>query len=152
MQLVEKSYDPAKISWFVWLLCKIFPYKELGWKEIREVFFRWTLLRIPFTGWKVCLHRLDAENWHEQCHDHPWDFYAIVLGPGYYERVDPKQKTTGSGIRCGDDLFWRRPGAILWRPAESKHNVITLAGRPNWSIVIMSQKKRPWGLLPCTQE
>jgi hypothetical protein len=142
-----KEYDPKKINWLVALLCRWFPYKEIGWKDIDEVFFRWTLAQA--FGYKLVLHRLDAENWHVNCHDHPWDFLAIVIGPGYYEMLDPKQKIRNKGRDCGRSVYWRGPLSLLWRPAESKHNVITKPGKPNWSLVLMKPKRRGWGFMTC---
>lgn len=140
---VAKEYNHNKINWFVGLLYRFFPYKEIGWKHINEVFFRWTILSTPW--FKVVLHRLDAVNWHAQCHDHPWDFLAIVLGPGYWEMLDPKQKVISHGKYCGGSVYWRGPLSLLYRPAETKHNVITKDGKPNWSIVILANKRRGWG-------
>lgn len=147
---MSKERDPAKLGWLVNRLCKWFTYKELGWKEIDEVFFRWTLWE---TRWfKVVLHRLEAENWHTKCHDHPWDFLAIILWGGYWEELDPKQRRRNVGRYCYGNTWWRRAGSILYRPAETKHNVVTRRGIPNWSIVIMTNKRRPWGLVSCVQE
>lgn len=114
------------------LLCWLLPFKEMGWKEINEVFFRWTLLK---THWfSIYIHRLDAQLWHPQCHDHPWWFVAIIISGGYWEEF--KGKT-----------LWRAPGSILYRPAVSQHNVRT--NKVNWSIVIVGRKERDWGFLKC---
>jgi hypothetical protein len=145
-----KERDPQKLGWLVSTLCKYFPYKEIGWQDIDEVFFRWTIVD---THWfKIVLHRLDAEYWHSECHDHPWDFLAIVLWDGYWELLDNTQGIRNRGQHCGDNVYWRGPGSLLYRRAESKHNVITPRRRPNWSIVIMGTKRRPWGFLPCTKD
>jgi hypothetical protein len=126
------------------LLCNIFPYKEIGWKEIGEVFYRWTLLRTPW--FKVCLHYLQAEHWAPYCHDHPWDFWAIILKNGYWEKLDYEQskRLRNHGQHCGENVYWRRPGSMLRRPAETKHSVVTQVGKPSWSLVIMGNKRREW--------
>lgn len=142
-----KERDPNKMGWFVRTLCRLFPHKELGWTDIDEVFFRWTLFNTPW--FKVVLHRLDAETWHNDCHDHPWDFLAILLWGGYYEKLDSKQEIRSIGRRVAKSIWWRRPGSILHRPAETRHNVTTKPGQPSWSVVVMGKKKRGWGFMPC---
>ena len=58
-------------------------HKEIGWKPIGEVFYRYQLLK---TRWfNVYLHELTAPQWHEQCHDHPGWFVTLLLWPGYLE-------------------------------------------------------------------
>jgi hypothetical protein len=128
------------------VLCKLFPYKEIGWKDIGETFYRWTLLRTPW--FKVYLHHLDCVNWHAKCHDHPWDFLAIILWGGYWEEIH-NLPYKNIGKRCGGNVFWRRVGSILYRPAFSAHSVATQVGWPNWSLVIVGNKKRDWGFFKC---
>ena len=116
-----------------WLRRRV-THKELGWKEIGEKFTRFVLLK---TRWlSVYLHKLDAPVRHPQCHDHPWHFWVLVLGHGYYEEMRGR-------------TVWRRPGSVLYRPAASLHNTITVAGRPNWSVIVVSGRKRDWGMRGC---
>lgn len=116
------------------LLTKILPYKEIGWHDIGETFYRFQLLK---TRWfNIYLHWLDAPNEHPQCHDHPWDFWAIILKGGYYE--------FNNGV-----WTFRKPGSFLYRPATFAHNVVT--PKPNWSIIFTSAKKREWSMISCEQ-
>lgn len=115
-------------------LKKVLPYKEIGWKEIGETFYRFTLLK---TRWfNIYLHWLDAPVWHPECHDHPWKFLAFIVWGGYWECA----KGT---------LTWRGPGSLLYRPATFSHNVATMPGKPNWSFVVTSKKTRDWGFNSC---
>lgn len=115
-------------------LKKILPYKEIGWKEIGETFYRFDALR---TRWfNVYIHYLDAAQWHPQCHDHPWWFMAFILCGGYWELADNK-------------YVWRGPFSLLYRPAAFSHNVATMPGKPNWSIVVTGKKEREWGFNSC---
>ena len=117
---------------FANLLRRLLPHKELGWKEIGEEFTRFTLLR---TRWgNIYLHRLKALNEPPECHDHPWSFVTIILRSGYNEYHN--------GV-----WTWRRPGSILYRPAEFSHNVVTKGVA--WSIVIVGRKRRNWGFVHC---
>ena len=108
-------------------------YKDIGWKPIGEVFYRYQLLK---TRWfNVYLHELTAPQWHEQCHDHPWWFVTLLLWPGYLEE-------NGSGI------YWRSPGSIWYRPAHYSHNVVTPNGT-SWSLIVTGPKSRDWGFKQC---
>lgn len=114
-------------------LRKRFVFKEIGWTEIGERFTRYALFRTPW--FNVYLHQLYAPAWHPECHDHPWSFVAVLLWPGYLERVDTQDKR-------------RWPGMVLYRPATFSHNVITPYGT-SWSLVVTTRKSRDWGFLPC---
>jgi hypothetical protein len=110
-------------------------YKHIGWREIGEKFTRYTLFECQF--FTVYLHKLTAPTPHAKCHNHPWNFWAVLLWGGYWESVD------------GGPFFWRHPLSVLYRPARFTHNVITPPGKTNWSICIMSPKKREWGFKAC---
>lgn len=104
------------------------PFKEIGWWDIGEEFTRFQLVKTPW--FNIYLHRLKALTYHTHCHDHPWTFLAILLRGGYWEyHVD---KAT-----------WRRPGSVLYRPAEFRHNVITKG--VSWSLIITGPRRREWG-------
>ncbi len=118
------------------LLRRFVPFKEIGWAAIGEKFTRFQLLK---TKWfNVYLHKLEAPNWHPACHDHPWSFVAILLKSGYLEQV-------------GTEVFRRRVGSILYRPAKFVHNVITPFG-VSWSIILTTGKQRDWGFVECRRD
>lgn len=102
--------------------------RQIGWKDIGEDFIRYTLLHAPF--FTVYLHRLNAPNPHPECHDHPWNFLAVVLLGGYNEYHN--------GV-----WIWRGPGSILFRPATFRHNVVTRG--VSWSVILTGKKFRGWG-------
>lgn len=114
-------------------LLKLLPYKDIGWKEIGEEFTRYTVLKTPW--FNVYLHQLYAPVAHPECHDHPWSFLAVLLWRGYSEQV-------------GSEWYRRRPGSMLWRPAEFIHNVVTPYGT-SWSLIFTGAKKRAWGFKTC---
>lgn len=109
-------------------LINLFPHEDIGWKDIGETFIRYTLLKTPL--FRVYLHELDAPTMHPQCHDHPWSFVTFLLWGGYAE------------FHRGE---WKRrePGAVLFRPAEFEHNVVT--DGTSWSLVFTGPKRRQWG-------
>lgn len=116
-----------------WLLRKLFKHKELGWEEHGEIFTRFELLRTPW--FKLYLHRLYAPNFLPTSHNHPWDFRTLLLWDGYWEQME-----------CGK-VFWRRVGSLLYRPAETKHNIKTNGW--SWSLVFSTHKRRDWSFGHC---
>ena len=113
-----------------------FAYKNIGWlDEYGERFRRYTLFECRW--FKVYLHKLTAPNAHRHCHDHPWSFWAVLLWGGYWESVD------------GAPFVWRHPLSVLYRTARFRHNVITPLGTTNWSVCLMSRRRRDWGFVPC---
>jgi hypothetical protein len=116
------------------LLRRILPYKEIGWQDIGEVFYRYQIVKSRW--FNVYLHQLDAPEWHPVgCHDHPWSFVTILLKGGYLEHHE-------------ENYIRRYPGEILYRPASWTHDVITPFGR-SWSLVITGPKKNNWGFKTC---
>jgi hypothetical protein len=112
----------------------ILPYKEIGWQDIGEVFYRYQLLKSKCVN--IYLHQLDAPEWHPVgCHDHPWSFVTVLLKGGYLEKT-------------GEEYNRKYPGQILYRPATWLHDVTTPYGR-SWSLVITGPKKRDWGFKTC---
>ncbi|VVB51713.1 Uncharacterised protein [uncultured archaeon] len=108
------------------------PRKEIGWAEIGEQFTRYQLLK---TKWlNVYLHRLNAPKAHAECHNHPWSFITLILWGGYKEFL-------------GDRWHRRRPGTILYRRAETAHNVVT--NGTSWSLVVTGPNRRDWGFQDC---
>lgn len=117
-------------------ILNLFPHEDIGWKDINETFFRYTLLKTPW--FRVYLHVLDAATPHPECHNHPWSFVTVLLWGGYTEY------TTETG--------WKRrePGSVLFRPARWTHNVIT--DGVSWSLVFTGPKRHPWGFKTCGSE
>lgn len=113
------------------LIRRLLPFKDIGWPEIGEIFTRFTLVKSRWGA--VYLHRLYCPNEHPHCHDHPWSFVTVILRGGYWEKTD-------------EGLTWRRPGSILYRPAEFRHTVITTT-KTSWSLVIVGRKRRSWGFV-----
>jgi hypothetical protein len=118
-----------------WLLKKILPFKDLGWKEIGEEFTRFTVLKTPWL--RVYLHRLKCETWPPRCHDHPWTFVSVILAGGYLEMMP------------GARIVRRGRFSVLYRQATFSHNVKTEGNNVCWSLVFATRKTRDWGFNLC---
>jgi hypothetical protein len=110
------------------ILRRLFRVKEMGWKEYDEVFDRYTLLATPWGS--LILHKLIAPL-PQPCHDHPWSFWTFILAGGYIEHT-----------QIG--TYRRKPGDLLYRPAEFAHSVQTYPGKTSWSILLLGPKRRQW--------
>lgn len=112
------------------------PRAEIGWESIGEKFTRFFLFKSKWCN--VYLHKLNAPNWHPQCHDHPWSFVAFLLWRGYLEQLTD-----------GTTAHRRYPCQILFRRAECRHNVVTSG--TSWSLIITGPKRRQWSILACEE-
>lgn len=99
---------------------------------------RYTLIERP--TWQICLHVFHRSDYPD-FHDHPWDFWTLVLWRGYIEHLP-----------SGKRRIW--PGMILFRPATHAHWVELISDadypesgpvKPAITLVFMGRRKREWG-------
>lgn len=125
---------PRLIAWLLALLRR--ERFEIGRKGLDRYLTRWTLIGQRFKGERGKLflhwfHRGDAEDYN---HNHPWDFWSLILWGGYFE-------ITPSGRK------WYGPGSLLRRPAEWQHRVELPDGRKCWTLVWTGPKRQSWGFI-----
>lgn len=106
-----------------------FNRRDLSWKEIGEDFVRWEIVT-PIGCF--LLHRMDAPIEHTHYHDHPWNFWSIVLWGGYLEKIR------------GGITEWRGLFSIRYRPAETAHKTTTFQTGVSWSICFTGPRIRQW--------
>lgn len=98
-------------------------------------FRRWEILR---TRWgSLYLHQILQPDQDLHRHDHPWDFWGIILWGGYDELV---------GTRWGESEV-RKRGFLSWAkmPANGLYHKILRLHRPTWSLVWVGPRKHHWG-------
>ncbi len=66
-------------------------------------------------------------------HDHPFSYSALILSGGYTEHT-----------LHGD--YWRGPGSLRWRCAESFHR-LEAGDKTTWSLFAMGPRTKDWGFL-----
>lgn len=65
-------------------------------------------------------------------HDHPWDFFTIILNKGYMEEIK------------GGKYRFRNARSGRFHPAEWLHRIHLTEG-PVWTLFFPKQKRREWG-------
>lgn len=118
----------------------LFPvYSITGRGDFRPYLTRRWLIGRKRTRWALMLHKMhrpDDDNCH---HDHPWNFWTLILKGGYVEEV-----TNSDGI-VTMQINW--PGTFLFRPASHTHRISALPTGTCWTLVLRSKKTRTWGFL-----
>lgn len=96
---------------------------------------RYTLLGCRW--FQLCIHVFHRSD-NDEMHDHPWDFWTLLLKGGYMERVFTTRPHA-------TQLLKHRPGALLYRPAEHAHQVVLYPGKQATTLVLMFKRRREWG-------
>jgi hypothetical protein len=114
-------------------LCdRLFVRHDIG-RDGSPYLTRWDVLGNRFgPGRKLFLHLFHRSDADEALHDHPWDFWSLILAGGYWEHTDAGRR-------------WHGPLRLLRRPATWKHRVEIPAGRRAWTLLWTSEKRRSWG-------
>lgn len=95
--------------------------------DIGDYMQRWILQ----TRWGTLrLHRILRSDNAEALHDHPWDFWSLLLSGGYLE-------VTPAGER------WCPRFSLVRRQAEDLHRLVLT--RPVWTLVWTGPLRRKWG-------
>lgn len=140
---------------FDWLLCKIFPYRDIVKTVDGEVVLylrRWFLWRRrgddSGDGGGVFLHRICRSDDDPDPHDHPWDFTTFVLCGGYVdEQWVMRRDADGVPVRSFRSYETVPVFAKVSRPAEHVHRVLLNSGRHAWTLVLAGPYRRSWGFV-----
>lgn len=111
---------------------------KLTWKEElgkpgHPYVIRWIL---ECKWFSVRLHKWLGNDDLRNLHDHPWDYWAMVIKGCYVEKLDPSQ---GEG-----HFYWMLPWKPVRRKAERRH-AVELVSWPTWSILVTGPERREWG-------
>lgn len=116
-----------------------FFYKIIIGEPDDPYLIRWNIIGCKW--FTLRLHKFCRSD-HDCLHDHPWNFWVIILKGGYFEK-------TQDGVR------WKKPGSLLYRPAEWRHSVqlpvkdrklgSEITHYSSWSLVLSFKPIRQWG-------
>ncbi len=79
----------------------------------------------------------------DDIHDHPWDFFHIILSEGYWEYV-PKN-IDRSTLDQGVEKIWRKPGYFGKCSTNYKHRIVLENNKKPWTIFIPFKRITEWG-------
>lgn len=114
---------------------------------------------------QIRIHHILRSDKDRFLHDHPFDFFSIILWGGYIEhregcRCEESKKYLAAldtfGIKTFSDLlpnWWEPPcreykaPAIIYRKAEDFHRIQLINDVPTWTLVFASRYFRKWGFL-----
>lgn len=94
-----------------------------------------TVRLIKWRGVSICLHQIHRSDEDEDCHDHPFDFWSLILRGGYWEHQQNGART------------WHGPCSFLRRKAEDRHRLELKPGLTAWTLCIKFARnpEREWG-------
>ena len=123
-----------------------------------EHFKRWRLLWLPWYGDILYLHKISKSDADPDRHNHPWDFWSLILAGayeedfvknGHYHRwLEEKHQRARWGMLPGNlpksvQVFGA--GDLIKRRARDFHR-IKLLDAPVWSLVWVGRRHpSPWG-------
>lgn len=80
----------------------------------------------------LCLHLFHRGDEDPDCHDHPFDFWSLILLGGYREHMHDGHRVT------------RGPLSVCYRAAAHRHRV-ELLGKTCWTLILKRDVGREWG-------
>lgn len=98
---------------------------------------RWRLLQTPRFG--VYVHFIYREDLDPVPHDHPWQFWSLVLRGGYAEYLYPDARVSGE-----NDLREYGRWSFHRFPLASAHRILSVKPR-TVTLVVVGRKCRTWG-------
>lgn len=103
-------------------------------------------------GRHLRLHHICTEDRDAHLHDHPFDFYSLVLTGGYVE-ARPTSRNPAFHADFGDDLDtgveWcnftiRKAGSFAFRRCTDRHKIVEVFP-DTWTLVLASPIRQWWG-------
>lgn len=118
--------NAPRLAWSRAVRRRWWPYAD----HLGDYMERWILDLGPLGT--IRLHHILRSDEARALHDHPWDFWSLLLTGGYLE-------VTERGSR-----WWPR-WSLVRRRAEDLHRLVV--DRPVWTLVWSGPRRREWGFL-----
>lgn len=128
---VEYKPEPPVPNWL-----RRFDYVNI-WQDgevyLRRFYpFKWTH--------KIKIHQIFKSDLDRDLHDHPWNFFTLMLGGGYWEERPVSRKNPDGPTK----VKYHNIGTFRFRRATDLHKLFLDMG-PAITFVISSGKQRQWG-------
>lgn len=106
------------------------------------------IIQTPLFG--IMLHRIYRPDRQRDLHDHPWNFFSLVLRGSYVEAVPCdgcalygcSQKESEPAVPHN---ALKRRRWWNYKKAEDRHSISECSRRPVWTLVFTGRKRRVWG-------
>ncbi len=123
-----------------WAFCKIYDIADVD--DPTQIYLR--RYRIIQTPWcALYLHKINLDDGDRCIHDHPYNFFSLVLRGGYEEIVD--KCPYPDGAECEDEIRTWGAGSLHWMKAEWFHRITALNRTPTWTLLFVGRRRRKWG-------
>lgn len=102
---------------------------------------RYILVRTPWFA--IYVLRMDGPDSRKVLHDHPWNFFSLILRGGYTEYVGNHEWNIGP-----DPVIVHERHRVDWwtyKRAEDSHYIDLLHADPTWTLVFTGRRRRNWG-------
>lgn len=139
-------------------LLERFPKKEIMSRNGDRLYLtRYFLLGGEFSRWALMVHHMHMPDDDACHHDHPWNFWTLILKGGYVEEITTSFRAAVAGwarrLPIVAVLTWdtvvvaqhNRPGTFHYRPAEHTHRIAALPTGDCWTLVWRTKRHRGWG-------
>jgi hypothetical protein len=80
----------------------------------------------------------------DDVHDHPWNYFTIILSGGYYEWIP---QFNADGAKNCEVRKWRGPGSFRFGRMHNYHRIELKPGVNAWTLFFVGPRKREWGFL-----
>lgn len=104
--------------------------KEIKSKDGELHFRRFLLFGTPW--FSVYIHHIYKKDEDKHLHDHPWNYFSMVLKGSYNE-------SSQDGVRL------MKPGNLVFASAERLHKIAFLRTNKVVTLFITGKRKRDWG-------
>lgn len=110
--------------------------REIKSKTGELHFRRWRILATPW--FSIFVHGIYKHDEDQHMHDHPWNFYSLILKGAYSEKFKSKD-----GSKQEDSVRVALTGA--YRKAEDYHKITHLHSKAVYTLVFAGKRRREWG-------
>ena len=98
--------------------------------------------RVTFP-YNVFLHKFLKSD-PDDVHDHPWNYFTIILAGGYYEWI---AQFNEDGTKSCEVRHWRGPGSFRFGNTHTFHRIELKEGVTPWTLFFVGKRQREWGFI-----
>lgn len=108
----------------------------------KDYLWRLRIIQTPWFG--VYLHKLCTPDPRDTLHNHPWNFFSIILRGGYKEYI----QCNCDFEHCDYYAVRRHVTRFNYKPLKNSfHWIAELDKDPTWTLVFVGRRRRVWGYL-----